>query len=95
VCECGSEKVVLKGGFGAWEDGRWCGWVLGGPRWPSGGFSHTWPSKESLHEKLQEDTGKLQEENRETTGGLQEEAERNFCYFEGMRVGQKGGRSLG
>jgi len=53
--------VALKGGFGAYEDVRWCGWVLGGLRWPSGGFSHTRPSKESLQEKLQEDTGKLQE----------------------------------
>ena len=70
MCECGSEQVVLKGGFGAWEDIGWFGWVLEGLRWPSGRFSHTWPSKESLHEKLQEDTRKLQEENRETTRGL-------------------------
>ena len=27
----------------------------------------------------------------ETIGGLQEEAERNFRYFEGVRVGGKGG----
>jgi len=73
--------VALKGTFRAWEDRRWCGWVLGGLRWPSRGFSHTQPSKESLQEKLQEDTGKLQEENRETREGLQEEAERTFCYF--------------
>ena len=35
-----------------------------GPRrshWPSGGFSHTRPSKESLQENLQEDIGDLQE----------------------------------
>ena len=42
-------------------------------------------------EKLHEDKGKLQEENRETTGGLQEETKRNFCCFEGVRVGEKGG----
>ena len=81
MCECGNEQVVLKGGLGAWEDVGWCGWVLGGLRWPSGGFSYTQPSKESLQEKLQKDTGKLQEENRETTGGLQVEAKRNFCCF--------------
>jgi len=69
--------VALEGGFGAWEDIGWCGWVLGGLRWPSRGFFHTPPSKESL----QEVTGKLHEENRETTGGLQEEAESNFRYF--------------
>ena len=91
MCECGSEQVALKGGFGAWEDLIWCVWVLGGLRWPSGGFSQTRPSKESLQEKLQEDIGKLQEENMETTGGLQEEAERNFHCFEGVRVGRKGG----
>ena len=89
--ECGSEHVALKGGVGAWEDGIWCGWVLGGLRWPSRGFSHTQPSKESLPKKLQEDTGTLQEENKETTGGLQEEAESNFCCFEGVRVGGKCG----
>ena len=60
-------------------------------RWPFGGFSHTQPLKKILQEKLQEDTGKLQEENMETTGGLQEEAERNFHYFEGVRVGGKCG----
>ena len=91
MCECGTEQVALEGGFGAWEDVGWCGWVLGGLRWPSGGFSHTRPSNERLHEKLQEDTRKLQEENRETTGGLQEEAESNFRCFEGVRVGGKGG----
>lgn len=63
MCECGSEQVALEGGFRAWDDVGWCGWVLGGLRWHSRGFSHTWPSKESLQEKLQE-------ENRETTGGL-------------------------
>ena len=91
MCECGNEQVALEGGFGAWEDVGWCGWVLGGRRWPSGGFSHTWTSKESLYEKLQEDTRKLKEENRETTGGLQEEAKRNFHYFKGVRVGRRGG----
>ena len=34
---------------------------------------------------------KLHEENKETTRGLQEEAERSFHYFEGVRVGEKGG----
>jgi len=82
--------VALEGGFGAWEDVGWCGWVLGGLRWPPGGFSHTQPSKESLHEKIEEDTGKLQEEKKETIGGLQEEAGRNFHCFEGVRVGGKG-----
>jgi len=81
VCECGSEQVVLEGGFGASKNVGWCGWLLVGLRWPSGGFSRTQPSKESLQEKLQEDTRKLQEENRETTGGLQEEAKRNFRCF--------------
>ena len=83
--------MALECGFEACEDVGWCGWVLGDFRWPFGGFSHTQPSKESLQEKLQEDTGKLQEENRETIGGLQEEAERNFRCFEGVRVGGKGG----
>ena len=82
--------MTLEGSFGDCEDVGSCGLVLGGPRWPSGGFSHTQPSKEGLQEKLQEDTGKLQEENREITGGLQEEAERNFRCFEGVRVGGKG-----
>jgi len=91
VFECGSEQVVVKGGFGAWKGGRWYGWVIGGLRGPSRGFSHTQPSKESLQEKLQEDTGKLHEENREIKRGLQEEAKRNFLYFEGVRVGGKGG----
>ena len=70
MCECGNEQVELESGFGAREDVGWRGWVLGHNRWPSGGFSHTRPSKEILQEKLQEDTGKLQEENRKTTGGL-------------------------
>jgi len=48
MCEHGSEHVVLEGGFGPWKDGIWCEWVLGGLRWPSRGFSHTWPSKEGL-----------------------------------------------
>jgi len=86
--------VALEGSFGAWEDVGWSIWVLGGLRWPSRGFSHTQPSKESLHEKLQEDTGKLQEENKETTRGLQEEAKSNFCCFEGVRVGGKSGLRL-
>ena len=79
--------MALESSFGSWEDVGWYGWVLGGLRWPSGFLSHTRPSKESLQEKLQEDTGKLQEENKETTGGLQEEVESNFHYFEGVRVG--------
>ena len=53
--------MVLKGDFGLCGDVGWCGWVLGGLGWPSGGFSHTRPSKESLQENLQEDTGDLQE----------------------------------
>jgi len=83
--------VALEGGFGDWEDVGWFGWVLGGLKWPSGGFFHTRHSKESLQEKLHEDTGKQQDENRETTRGLQDEAERNFRHFEGVRVGGKGG----
>jgi len=74
----------LESRFGAWGDVGWCVWVLGGLRWPSGGFSHTWASKQSLQEKLHE-------ENRETTRGLQGEAERKFHCFEGVRVGGKGG----
>ena len=70
------------------------GRVLGGLRWPYRGFYHNKPSKQILQEKLLEDTGKLQEENKETTGGLQEEAESNFRYFEGVRVGEKGGLRL-
>jgi len=50
---------VLKGGFGAWEDVGWCGWVLGGLRWPSRGFFKTRP------------TGKTTGGRRETTGGKQ------------------------
>ncbi len=91
MCECGSEQVALEGAFGAWEDVGWCGWVLGGLRWTYRGFSHTRPSKESLQEKLQEHTGKLQEKNKETTRVLQEEAESNFLCFEGVRVGGKCG----
>ena len=82
--------MALEGSFGAWEDVRWCGWVLGGIRWPSGGFSHTRPSKESLQENLQEGTGNLQEEKQRSTGGLQEEDESSFHHFEGARVGGKG-----
>ena len=91
MCECGNEQVALEGGFGVYEDVGWCGWVLGGLRWPFRGFSHTQPSKGILQEKLHEDIGKLQEENMETTGGLQEEAESNFHYFDGVIVGGKGG----
>ena len=74
----------MEGNFGICRGVGWGGWVLGGLRWPSGGFSHTRPSKESLQENLKE-------ENRESTRGLQEEAERSFHYFEGVRVGGKGG----
>ena len=83
--------MVLKGSFRALEDVGWCHWVLGALRWPSLGFSHTQPSKESLQENLQEDTGNLQEEKQRSTGDLEEEAERNFHYFEGVRVGERGG----
>ena len=48
---CG-DQVALEGGFGDWNDVGWCGWVLGGLRWPSVGFSNTQPSEESLQEKL-------------------------------------------
>jgi len=51
--------------------------------WPSRGFSHTQPSKESIQENLQE-------EKQRSTGGLQEEAESSFHCFEGVRVGGKG-----
>lgn len=85
---------MLEGGFGRWENVRWCGGVLGGIRLPSGGFSHTHPSKEILQEKLQEDTAKPHQENRETTGGLQEEADSSFRYFESVRVGEKCGLRL-
>ena len=80
----------MEGEFGVCRGVGRCVWVLGGPRWPSRGFSDTRTSKKIVQEKLQEDTAKLQEENRETTGGLQQEAERNFRYFEGVRVGGKG-----
>ena len=53
--------MELKGDFGVLGDVGWCRWVLGGLGWPSGGFSHTRPSKESLQENLQEDTGDLWE----------------------------------
>jgi len=59
--------------------------------WPSEGFSHTRPSRENLQENLQKDKGNLQEENRVTTRGRHEEAESSFHYFEGVRVGGKGG----
>ena len=52
MCECGNDQVALEGGFGAWEDVEWCGWVLGGLRWPSKGFSNTRLSKEILQEKI-------------------------------------------
>ena len=87
MCECGSEQVVLKGGFGAWEDGRWFGWVLRGLRWPSRGFS-----KHNLQNKAYRKNYKGTHGNyRRKTGKLQEEAESNFRYFEGVRVGGKGG----
>jgi len=54
---------VLEGGFRAWEDGRWCVWVLGSIRWPSRGFSHTWPSKEAEKEAEKAEQG---EESPET-----------------------------
>ena len=38
--------------------------------WPSGGFSHTWPSKESLQENLHEDTGDLQEVYRRISSAI-------------------------
>ena len=81
----------MEGGFGTWGDVGWCGWVLGGLRWPSRGFSQTWPSKESLQENLREDIGNLQEEKQHSTEGLEEEAESSFHCFEGVRVGWKGG----
>ena len=52
---------------------------------------HTQPSKESLQENLQEDRGNLQEEKQRSTRSLQEDAESSFDYFEGVRVGGKGG----
>ena len=82
---------MLEGKFWTYGDVGWCGWVLGGLKWPFGGFSHTRPSKESLQENLQEDIGNLQEEKQHSTGGLQEEAERSFHCFEGVRVGEKCG----
>ena len=91
MCECGSEQVALEGGFGAWEDVGWCGWVLEGLRWPSRGFSYTIPLKESLQENLHKDIGNLHEEKQCFTGGLQEEDDSSFCCFEGVRVGGKGG----
>ena len=57
---------------------------------PSGGFSQTQPSKESLQENLQEDIGNLQGEKQCSIGGLQEEVESSFHYFEGVRVGGEG-----
>ena len=83
--------MALEGGFGTLEDVGWCGWVLGGLRWPFGGFSHTRPSIEGLQENLQEDTRNLQEEKQHSTRGLQEEVESSFHCFEGVRGGEKGG----
>jgi len=60
--------VALEGGFGAWEDVGWCGWVLGGLRWPLEAFSTLGLQKKSYkknHRRTQENykrkIGKLQE----------------------------------
>ena len=84
----------MEGGFGTWEDVGWCGWILGGLRWPSGGFSQTRPSKEILQENQQEDTWNLQVEKQHSTEGLQEEAESSSHCFEGVGVGEIGGWRL-
>jgi len=47
--------------FGVYRGVGRCGWVLGGPRWPSGGFSYNHTSKRHLQENLQEAAGDLQE----------------------------------
>lgn len=62
----------MDGGFGIHEDVGWCGWVLGGLKWPSEGFSCNQSSKGSLQENLQADAGDLQEVYRRSTGGCQE-----------------------
>jgi len=61
----------------------------------SGGLSEDFPTlnlpKESIQENLQEDTRNLHEEKQHSIRGLQEDAQSSFGYFEGVRVGGKGG----
>jgi len=52
--------VGVEGEFGICRGIGWCGWVLGGLRWPSGGFSCNQTSKRSLQENLQEASEDLQ-----------------------------------
>jgi len=79
----------MEGEFGICRGVGWCGWVLGGLKWPSGGFSHNRTSKGSLQENLQEATRDLQEVYKRCTGGLQEDAKSSFEGFEGVGVGGK------
>lgn len=58
----------MEGHFGVCRGVGRCGWVLGGPKWPSGGFSCNQTSKKTP-------TGKSIGSYRGSAGGLQEDAE--------------------
>jgi len=72
----------MESDFGVCRGVGRCGWVLGGPRWPSGGFSCNWTSKTP--------TGKSTGGCRGSIGGLQEDAKSSFGGFEGGKAGGKG-----
>jgi len=74
--------VAVEGDFGIFRGVGWFGWVLGGLRWLSRGFSHNRTSMKP--------TGKSIGGYRGSTGGLQEDAKSSFGGFEGRKVGGKG-----
>lgn len=53
--------MEMEGEFGACRGVGRCGWILGGPKWPSRGFSYNRTSKRYLQENLLEAVGDLQE----------------------------------
>jgi len=63
----------MEGEFGICRGVGRCGWVLGGLRQPSRGFSCNWTSKRSLQENLQEATRDLQEVYERSTRGCREQ----------------------
>ena len=54
----------MEGDFGVCRGVGRFGWALGGPRWPSRGFSYNQTSKRHLQESLQVVAGDLQEDAR-------------------------------
>jgi len=78
---------VLKGVFGALEDGIWCVLILGGLRWPSRGFYALSLQKKAYRKNYRRKTGKLQEAYKRKLREIS-------AIFDGVRVGGKGGRRL-